>query len=99
MKRALKLAVALGLWLMFSLASLVAIVVGLVAIVFDEMPYGKNIVKAQDRLTAALLGHSGSRTLSAEMGASKCQMCRAVCSVLSLIEADHCDKAARREGA
>ena len=85
------------LWLPFSLLALAAIPICLVAIVFDEMPYGKNVLKAQDRLVAALLGYSGTRTLSAEMGRSQCRLCKIVCKMLDVIEPGHCQRADAKE--
>ena len=91
------LAALMILWLPFSLAAIVAIPVSLVA-VFIEWEYAKNILRAKDKLAAALLGWSGRYTVSAECGASDCQFCRAVCLLLNLIDKGHCEGASKREG-
>lgn len=94
----MKLLVALlVLWLPFSLAAIVAIPVSLVA-VFLEWEYAKNILRAKDKLAAALLGWSGRYTVSAECGASDCRFCRSVCWLLNWIDKGHCEGAAKREG-
>ena len=95
----MKILVALlVLWLPFSLAAIIAIPVSLVA-VFLEWDYAKNILRAKDKLAAALLGWDGRRTLSAECGASDCRFCRAICWTLNWIDHGHCAGAAAREGA
>jgi hypothetical protein len=91
------LAALLILWLPLSLAAIVAIPVSLVA-VFIEWEYAKNILRAKDKLAAALLGWSGQHTISAECGASECKLCRAVCALLNMIDNGHCEGASRREG-
>lgn len=88
----------LVLWLPFSLAALVAIPVSLFAIFF-EWEYAKNILRAKDKLAAALLGWSGRYTVSAECGAAvDCRFCRAVCALLNRLDPGHCAGAAKREG-
>lgn len=93
------LAVLIVLWLPFSAAAIVAILVSLVA-VFVEWEYAKNILRAQDKTMAALLGWTGRYTVSAECGAGKepCRFCRWVCALLDLIQPGHCAGAAKREG-
>lgn len=86
------------LWLPFSLAAIVAIPVSFIA-VFFEWDYAKNILRAKDRMAAALLGWSGRYTISAECGADlDCAPCRAVCWLLDWIDPGHCAGAAKREG-
>ena len=99
MKSVLRVLVALFiLWLPFSLAVLLAIPVSLVA-VFIEWGYAKKILKAKDRVFAALIGWSGDYTVSAECGSSKdCAFCKAVCWLLNWIDPGHCEGAAKREG-
>jgi len=88
----------LVLWLPFSAAAIVAIPVSLVA-VFVEWEYAKNILRAKDKLAAALLGWSGKYTISAECGArTDCRFCSAVCWMLNIIDPGHCAGAAKREG-
>lgn len=91
------LAVLLILWLPFSLAAIVAIPVSLVA-VFIEWEYAKNILRAKDKLAAALLGWGGQYTISAECGASECRFCKLLCRFLDMIQPGHCAGAARNEG-
>lgn len=85
------------LWLPFSLSAIIAIPVSFVA-VFLEWEYAKNILKAQDRTAAALLGWSGEYTISAECGRSDCRLCKLVCRLLDVIQPGHCKGAAEREG-
>lgn len=93
-----KLVAILLLWLPFSIAALLAIPVSLFAI-FVEWEYAKNILRAKDKLAAALLGWSGKYTVSAECGAeTDCLPCRAVCWILEWIDPGHCTGAAKREG-
>lgn len=88
----------LVLWLPFSLAALLAIPVSFIA-VFTEREYAKNILRAKDKLAAALLGWSGDHTISAECGADTgCRFCRVVCWLLNKIQPGHCEGAAKREG-
>ncbi len=96
-----KVAVAIFvLWLPFALASLASIVVGLIAVFRDDEPYAKDILRAQDKLAAALFGWGGANTVSAECGSRQagCAFCRFVCRVLDLIQPGHCKGAAKHEG-
>lgn len=94
----MKLFVALlVLWLPFSIAALVAIPVSLFAIFF-EWDYAKNILRAKDKLAAALLGWSGKYTISAECGSeADCFLCQTICSILNWIDPGHCAGAAAKE--
>lgn len=85
------------LWVPFSIAALVAIPVSLFALVF-EWEYAKNILRAKDKLAAALLGWSGKYTVSAECGVSDCKACKAVCWLLNFLDPGHCEGAAKKEG-
>lgn len=99
MKRIVAFLVALFvLWLPFAVLALVAIPISLVAIVFNEMPYGKDVLRAMDKLGAAVLGWSGRNTISAECGAANCRFCKLICRMLDAIQRGHCEGAARREG-
>jgi hypothetical protein len=51
-----------------------------------------------DKALARLCGFSGQYTLSAECSDSKAEACKCLCSVMNLLEADHCNKAAKSEG-
>jgi len=55
-------------------------------------------LKEMDKAIARLCGFSGQYTLSAECSTSRCWACKFICEVLSLIEKDHCNKAAKSEG-
>lgn len=86
------------LWLFFVLAQPLAFLIGLAALCAANWSYASNILKAQDRATAAFFGFSGSKTVSAECGASDCRLCRALCWLLDkLLEEDHCHKEAARQ--
>lgn len=88
------------LWLPFSLAVLLAVPVSFVAI-FAAEQYAHQLLKAMDKVMAALLGNSGLYTVSAEGGVAepKCGFCAWVCrNVLEHIQPGHCAGAAQREG-
>lgn len=93
----IRLLVALGLWLPLSLLTLLAIPISLVAIVFDKMPYGKNVLRTMDKLGASVLAYTGDRTISAECGASDCAACKWLCKLLDRVDPGHCDNANRKE--
>ncbi len=86
------------LWLPFSLMALVAIPVSLIAIWFEDWPYAKDILRAMDKLGAAVMGWSGRYSVSAECGRSECRLCRVLCWLLDLVQPGHCKGAAEREG-
>lgn len=95
----MKILVALlVLWLPFSLLALASIPVAFVAVLFDEMPYGKDVLRSMDKLGAAVLGWSGRFTVSAECGASECRFCKAICALLNRVDPGHCKGAALKEG-
>lgn len=97
MKAVRVLVALLVLWVPFSFAAIVAIPVSLVAL-FTEWEYAKNILRAKDKMAAALLGWSGRYTISAECGKSECRFCKVVCKFLDMIQPGHCEGAAKREG-
>jgi hypothetical protein len=102
MSRAPAMIVALlVLWLPFSLTAILAIILAPLALLMDEWTYGKDLLRAMDKLGAALLGWGGRYTVSAECGSrrSECWLCRRVCRLLDLIDPGHCKGAAEREGA
>lgn len=94
----IKLAIILVLWLPFTLGCLVAGVVSLLAILFDWTTYGKNVLRAMDKVLAAVLGFSGYFTLSAECGIATIQPWTTLRWLLNKIQAGHCEGAARNEG-
>ena len=93
-----KLILTLVLWLPVSLAALAAIPLALLGLWFDKTVYAKQVLKAMDRVAAAVLGWSGDFTVSAECGKSECRFCKALCGLLNLIDKGHCKKVSRREG-
>jgi hypothetical protein len=102
MSRAPAMIVALlVLWLPFSLTAILAILLSPLALLMDEWTYGKDLLRAMDKLGAALLGWGGRYTVSAECGSRKaeCRLCRFICPLLNVIDPGHCKGAAKREGA
>lgn len=93
-----KLAIIIVLWLPFSIGCLVAILVSLAAILLEENDYGKDVLRAMDKLLAAVLGFSGFFTLSAECGIAATAPWVQLRWVLDKIQAGHCAGAARNEG-
>lgn len=93
-----RLAIVLVLWLPFSIGCLVAIPASLFAIAFEENTYGKDVLRAMDKVLAAVCGFSGYFTLSAECGIAKDQPWIGLRKILDMIQADHCEGAARHEG-
>jgi len=88
------------LWLPFALAAFASIFVALVAVFLDERPYAKDVLRAQDKLAAALLGWGGRYTVSAECGSRQagCAFCRLLCRLLDVIQLWHCNGSAEHEG-
>jgi hypothetical protein len=62
----------------------------------DSLAY--RILVRLDKALARLFGYSGEFTLSAECSKSSSIGCRCVCAGMSLLEDDHCNKAAKSEG-
>lgn len=94
----IKLALIVVLWLPFSLGCAVAIVTSLFAIVFEHNVYGKNVLRAMDKVLAAVLGFSGYYTLSAECGIATQAPWIHLRWLLDKIQAGHCEGAAKNEG-
>lgn len=86
------------LWMPFSIGAIAAVPIALFAIATEEYDYAKNVLRAMDKLTAAVLGWSGMYSVSAECGRSRCAFCAGVCWLLDLIQSGHCKGAADREG-
>ncbi len=83
----------------FGLTAIIAAAIAPVAAWFYGVSeYAKNLLRAMDRLGAAVFGFSGRYTVSAECGASDCAVCRLLCRFLDLIQPGHCAGAAKREG-
>lgn len=80
-------------------AVLAALAAPAAALFYGVSDYAKNLLRAMDRLGAALLGFSGRYTVSAECGSrTDCKACALVCRFLDLIQPGHCAGAAKREG-
>lgn len=94
----IKLALIFILWLPFSLGCAIAIVTSLFAIVFEHNEYGKNVLRAMDKVLASVLGFSGYYTLSAECGVASNQPWIGLKAILDSIQAGHCEGAAKNEG-
>lgn len=90
----------LVLWLPFSVTAILAVVLAPLALLVDKWTYGKDLLRAMDKLGAALLGWGGRYTVSAECGSRRadCRLCRFVCRLLNVIDPGHCVGAAKREG-
>lgn len=93
-----KLGLILVLWLPFSIGCAVAIVVSLAAILLEENAYGKNVLRAMDKVLAAVMGRSGFYTLSAECGVIDAFPFAQIRTLLDLIQPGHCEGAAIHEG-
>lgn len=93
-----KIALIFLLWLPFSIGCLLAIPASLFAIALEENTYGKDVLRAMDKVLAAVCGFSGYFTLSAECGVSNDQPWIGLRKILDMIQADHCEGAAKNEG-
>lgn len=93
-----KLAIILVLWLPFSLGCIASIFTSLFAIAMEENEYGKNVLRAMDKVLAATLGFSGYFTLSAECGVATKAPWTWLRWALDKIQAGHCLGAAKNEG-
>ena len=96
-----RLAILPVLWLPFSIASLVAVAVTLFVILFgdkeQQQGYGKNVLRAMDKVLAAVCGFGGYYTFSAELAFATWPPFVAVRWVLDKIQAGHCLGAAKNE--
>lgn len=92
-----RLAIIFVLWLPFSLGCIAAILTSLCAIICNKHSYGKDVLRAMDKLlAAAVFGYPGHHTLSAHLGVGdKHQWLRAI---LDKIQPGHCRMAAIDEG-
>ena len=97
-----RLAILFVLWLPFSLASLVAIVVTFCVILFgskeQQQGYGKNVLRAMDKVLAAVCGFSGYYTFSAELAYTDWPPFVFIRRMLDKIQPGHCSGAAVNEG-
>lgn len=102
MSVAQRLAVLIVLWLPFSVAGDLAQIVTLAVILFGgkavQQGYGKNVLRAMDKVLAALCGFSGFYTFSAECGIATVQPWATVRRLLDFIQPGHCEGAATKEG-
>lgn len=105
MSIAARLAVAMVLWFPFSLAGLAAIVITAWVVLFgdkqQQQGYGKDVLRAMDKVLAAVCGFSGYYTFSAELGVNVVSRFgfdyQWIRWVLDWIQADHCLGAAKNE--
>lgn len=86
-----------ALYIVFSVASILAGTWGFVLICFGQARQAGYIMQAMDRLLAAMLGWDGRATVSKECGrCEKCWLCPWICRVLHYtLEKDHCQKEAK----
>jgi len=92
----MKILAGLILWLVFSIAGLVAIPRLLYGVVTNNERIWSPVGRAMDRVLAALLGYSGRYTTSAELAVSdRHQWLR---NLVDKLEPGHCEKEARKEG-
>jgi hypothetical protein len=103
-KRLILVAYLLVIWLLFIAGALICFLAPVVSIALVIIHPSlrqeriQNIVRAMDRLNAALLGWSGLNTISGECGRDNCRFCAALCRILNAAEPDHCRKTAINEG-
>lgn len=97
-----RFAVIIILWIPFSIAVAVSSIVTLAVILFgskdEQQGYGKNVLRAMDKVLAAVFGFSGSYTFSAECGVAKSRPWTWVRWILDKIQTGHCEGAAKKEG-
>lgn len=95
----MKYVTVLVLYVIFSVAAMLAGVAGIVVgLVRRDLQYTANVMHSMDMLLAALLGWNGRATVSKECGRSTCRFCRVVCAILHrVLERYHCAKEAQRE--
>lgn len=93
-----RLAFVLLLWLPFSIGCLAAIFTSLFAILVEENAYGKDVLRAMDKLLASVLGFSGHFTLSAECWIATTAPWNQLRWLLDKIQSGHCEGAAKNEG-
>jgi hypothetical protein len=96
-----RLAVLVILWLPFSGAGIAAIVVTFAVILFanqaEQQGYGKNVLRAMDKVLAAVCGFSGYYTFSAECGVATARPWTWIRWLLDKIQPGHCEGAAVNE--
>lgn len=93
-----RLSIIVVLWLPFSIGCILSIITSLIAIAMDENEYGKNVLRAMDKVLAATVGFSGFFTLSAECGVSNESPWMGLRKILDMIDPGHCEGAAKNEG-
>lgn len=87
--------------ILFALGCVVAYFAAWIGLICGKTRYAGNIVKAQDKVIAALFGYDGTKTLSKECGqaverGTKCFFCKLLCNVLHYaLERGHCKKEAK----
>lgn len=108
MSIAQRLALLIVLWLPFTLAGIGAAVISFTVVSFgnhdQQQGYGKDVLRAMDKVLAAVLGYSGQYTTSAELGVDDPARNRfgfrfaALRWLLDKIQPGHCVGAAVNEG-
>lgn len=93
-----KIAIILILWLPFSIGCAVAIFVSLASVLLEENDYASDVLRAMDKVLAAVLGFSGFFTLSAECGVATTQPWVLLRKLLDALQPGHCAWAANHEG-
>jgi uncharacterized protein (DUF697 family) len=101
--RPLALLIVPFLYAIFSVASALAGVVGLVGLCFGRTRYISHICRAMDCTLAAMFGYDGRSTVSKECGrkliaGKPCTFCDVLCELLHrALEKAHCEKEGTRE--
>lgn len=93
----MKYVTVIVLYVIFSVASALAGVWGVLSLVTGDTSRISRITHAMDRLLAAMLGWDGKSTVSRECGTDDCRFCTVLCRILDkLLEKHHCEKEAAR---
>lgn len=95
----MKYVTVIVLYVVFSIASALAGVWGVLTLLTGDTSRISRICHAMDRVLAAMLGWDGRSTVSKECGTDDCKFCAVLCRILHrLLEPYHCEKeAARRD--
>jgi hypothetical protein len=95
---------AVFLYILFSITSMFAGVVGFAGLLIGRTRYIANVMHSMDMLLAAMLGWDGRSTVSKECGreivwqiVKPCRFCRVICRLLDFfIKVDHCKEEVNR---
>lgn len=95
----MKTLAVLLVWLLVGIGALGAFVLFPIAWWVEEIVYGKNLLRALDKTSAAFLGFTGEYTVSAECGAATGGWPAQLRIAIDwLLGEGHCTGAARHEG-